>query len=163
MLKFVKINFQAHMKECVRFREDSFKASFPESDEWKRYWNEAEYRAWIVGYAKQYPNGVLHIWREEDLIGQLEFSYTVKTGHINLYYLRPGYRGRGYGVIAHAHVVRTLLNHGCKTATLRVSPTNTRAIAFYKNIGWMDLGQDPKYSHVHKFTIDLQSATLGKT
>ena len=155
MLEFRKIDFENDMSVCIDFRADSFRASFPEPDNWKDHWNENEYRSWIVEHAKQYPDGVLHIWREEEIIGQLEFAYANGNGHINLYYLLPDYRGAGCGAIAHEHVVCTLRNYGCKTATLRVSPTNTRATAFYKKLGWVDLGHDQEYSHVHKFTINL--------
>ena len=155
MIIFRKIDLERDISVCIEFREDSFKESFPLSDDWKDQWDEGEYRTWLLERAKQYPEGFLHIWRDEEIIGQLEFKYENSTGHINLYYLRADCRGMGYGFLAHEHVVRTLLNHKCNTATLRVSPTNVRAIAFYKKIGWVDRGQDKKYSNVHTYTIDL--------
>ena len=104
---------------------------------------------------KEFPDGVLHIWEEEEIIGQLEFAYAKKNGHINLYYLHPRYRRRGYGKVAHEHVICTLQSYGCETAMLRVSPENTQAISFYKKLGWKDLGHDQGYSHVHRFIINL--------
>lgn len=155
MIEFRKIDLERDIGLCIEFREDAFRESFPDSDDWKAHWNEVEYRSWLPGRAKQYPDGFLHIWRDETIIGQLEFKYENDSGHINLYYLRADYRGMGYGVLAHKQIVKTLQNHKCRTASLRVSPTNVRAIAFYEKLGWVDRGADKKYAHVHRYTINL--------
>lgn len=160
MIEFRRIDFEKHKELCVEFRADSFRASFP--DNWRDYWNESKYRAWIEGHAKRFPDGVLHIWKQKQIIGQLEFSYTNEKGHVNLYYLSSAYREKGYGVIAHDHIVSVMRQNGCKTASLRASTINTRAISFYKNLGWEDLGLDPDHNNAHNFTINL-SRKRGQT
>lgn len=153
MIEFRRIDFKKHKDLCVELREDSFRASFPES--WREHWDVKGYNDWIEGYAQQNPDGVLHVWHRDKIIGQLEFSYSADNGHVNLYYLVPSFRRKGYGAICHEHVANTMRRNGCKTATLRVSPENPRAIAFYKKLGWVDLGLDQERGNVHTFTINL--------
>jgi len=155
LIQFKKIEFENNLETCVNFREDSFRASFPGRDEWKDHWDECQYRNWIIDHAKMFPDGAVHIWRKSEIIGQLEFAYVEGVGHVSLYYLVPEERGSGVGQQAHAYVVKKLTEHGCKTASLRVSPINLRAVRFYRRLGWVSRGQDPKYSYVHMYEISL--------
>ncbi len=155
MIVFKEIDFKKHIDYCLRFREDSFEISFPNCHNWKKTWDPGKYTHWIQDHAKQFPHGAVHLWKNDCLIGQLEFSYSSEIGHIFLYYLTPENRGRGYGYIAHNHAIRTMKEYGCKKATLRVSPTNIRAIRFYNSLGWKDLGKDPKYPQVNRREFTL--------
>lgn len=143
------------METCVSFREDSYRASFPGSAEWKKHWHEQQYRKWIIDHANMFPDGAVHIWRQEALIGQLEFAYVAGLGHVNLYYLIAEERGKGLGQQAHAYVVKKLAEHGCKTARLRVSPANLQAVKFYERLGWVNGGQDPHCVYVDVYEINL--------
>lgn len=155
MIEFRTINPDHDMETCIEFREDSFRASFPHAEEWKQYWHPEDYRIWLQHFIEEFPIGALHIWGGDEIIGQLEFKRIDENGHVYLYYLRPDMRGKGFGEIAHRHVVATLIAQGCKTATLRVGPDNARAIGFYKKLGWVDLGQDQDHSHVRKYLYYL--------
>lgn len=155
-MEFQHINFKESLDLCVQFRRDSFESSFPGSDEWKKYWDEEAYRRWIVEYAAKFPDGVLHAVDGEEIIGQLEFAYGGDVGHVNLFYLKPAMRGMGHGGALHAHVASVLRSKGCVAATLRVSPTNERAVSFYIKHGWRDLGPDRNYPQVHVFRVELE-------
>ncbi|WP_027328741.1 GNAT family N-acetyltransferase [Marinimicrobium agarilyticum] len=139
----------------MRFRQDSFEISFPDTDTWKTHWNEEDYRAWLVDHATRFPDGVLHVIHDGTIIGQLEFSYPGDIAHVNLFYLKPTMRGLGLGFALQEHVTSTLRSKGCCAATLRVSPTNQSAVKFYTKHGWKNLGPDPKYPQVHVYRIEL--------
>jgi GNAT superfamily N-acetyltransferase len=62
-------------------------------------------------------------------------------GKVNLFYLRPDHRGRGLGGQLEQYAVDFLRAAGCGGAWLRVSPTNARALAFYRKHGWVDAGR----------------------
>lgn len=156
-VNFQRVNFARHMDICVQFRKDSFQASYPDSDEWTEYWDEPDYRNWIIEHARRFPDGVLHLIQDGDIIGQLEFSYGESNGHVNLFYLRPDVRGTGYGDVLQRHVKDVLRAKGCRSATLRVSPNNRRAMRFYEKHGWTDCGADSKYPQVHLYQIDLHN------
>lgn len=153
MIEIRRMDLNSHKELCIELREDSFRVSFPDS--WRKHWDADGYSNWIEKHAEKYPDGALHVWHRGRIIGQLEFSYSADNGHVNLYYLVPEYRGKGYGILCHEHVANTLIKSGCKTATLRVSPENSRAIKFYEKLGWSDLGIEPDYGNVHKFAINL--------
>ncbi len=154
-MHFQHINFSKSMELCVQFRRDSFQSSFPGTDEWKRHWDEGEYRRWIIEHAAKFPDGVLHAVDGEEIIGQLEFAYPEDVGHVNLFYLKPDMRGVGHGAALQEHAASILRAKGCSAATLRVSPTNERAVRFYTRHGWVGLGPDPKYPQVHVYRIQL--------
>lgn len=153
--QFKPIDFASHMHICVTFREDSFRASYPEGDEWRQHWDETEYRQWIVAHAEKFPGGAQHLWCDGEIIGQLEFSYKEGWAHINLFYLRPDKRGLGYGTLLHQFVKNFLRDHNLMSATLRASPRNTRAIRFYQKHGWVDTGPDAHYPQVHLYRLEL--------
>ena len=52
---FKPIDFARHMRICVQFREDSFRVSYPNGEEWRQHWDEADYRQWIVEHAANSP------------------------------------------------------------------------------------------------------------
>jgi RimJ/RimL family protein N-acetyltransferase len=155
MIEFRPIDLARDLELCVEFRRDSYQSSFTDPTEWKKYWNEAEYRNWIFNHSKKFPEGVFHLFVDSKIVGQLEFAYFGKGGHVNLYYLHPDYRGKGYGDLLQEKVISVLKEKGCKTATLRVSPQNIRAIRFYLKHGWTDCGPDKNYDYVHLFQINL--------
>jgi len=155
MIEFRCVDFESDFETCLAFRKDSFICSFPESDEWKERWDPDHYTAHIRDFAKRYPLGVVHIWSEKEIIGQLEFDYGNNNGHVYLYYLRPDVRGTEAATLIHEYVVSELKKAGCDTASLRVSPLNARAISYYKKHGWQDRGLDAERKHVHTFTLNL--------
>jgi GNAT superfamily N-acetyltransferase len=157
-MNFQRINFARDMDVCVKFREDSFRASYPGSNEWKLHWDEADYRSWILEHARRFPDGALHLIDKDDIIGQLEFRYGEANGHVNLFYLRPDVRGAGYGEVLQTHVKNVLRAKGCLTATLRVSPKNQRAVRFYVKHGWTDCGPDSQSPQVNLYRINLHNA-----
>ncbi|MBC6905344.1 GNAT family N-acetyltransferase [Saccharophagus sp. K07] len=155
LIQFQPIDLARHMDICAQFREDSFRISFPENDEWRKRWNYAEYRSWLEKHVERFPEGALHLWCGEEIIGQLEFAYTDEWAHVNLFYLRPDKRGLGYGALLQRHVADFICLRGYSSATLRVTPSNERAIRFYLKHGWKDTGPDEQYPEVHLFRIDF--------
>ncbi len=154
MIQFSKIDFEKNMETCVEFRKDAFKSSFLDS-QWKTYWNEEQYRTWIISHAERFPDGALHLWDDGEIIGQLEFAYIEDSGYVNLYYLREDKRGKEYALHLHNEVMKILKDKGCKSARLRVSSTNFRAMKYYEKHGWKDCGVDEKDDNLNLLEIDL--------
>jgi ribosomal protein S18 acetylase RimI-like enzyme len=57
--------------------------------------------------------------------------------------------GTGVADELDAYVRELVRNAGFQRASLRVSPTNTRARAYYRKHGWIDRGLDPEHPNVH--------------
>jgi ribosomal protein S18 acetylase RimI-like enzyme len=70
-----------------------------------------------------------------------------RIGYVNLFYLIPEMRGSGAGAALHEYALTIFAKHGVERMQLSVSPTNLRAIAFYRKHGWRDLGPRPGYEN----------------
>lgn len=85
---------------------------------------------------------------EEDgeYVGQLELTIRKyqgeDIGYVNLYYLIPKIRGKGYGKELHAYAKQFFVDHHVTAYHLRVSPTNHSAITFYRKIGMEEIGPE---------------------
>ncbi len=156
-LIFRRMKLVDHLETCVRFRLDSYIASFPGSEDWQSHWDEQAYRAALTVHASRFPDGLWHVWQGDEIVGQLEFAYFSEAAHVNLYYLTEQMRGRGYGDALHTHVLSVLYEKGCSTATLRVAPENVRARKYYERLGWKDAGVDPIHTYVHLYKLEVQS------
>ena len=61
----------------------------------------------------------------------------------------PEMRGTGAGDALHEHVVAISASAGIQRLHLNVSPTNRRALGYYRKHGWVDLGPHPGREEVH--------------
>lgn len=62
-----------------------------------------------------------------------------KIGYVNLYYLVPEERGLGKGQELHNYAKQFFKDHHVQEYHLRVSPTNTSAIRFYRKNGLVEV------------------------
>lgn len=151
---FREIDPDQHADICVQFRAESFVESFGSAD---RFYAAAgvgarDYLDGLRAKNRDWPASCVHAWLEDAIVGQIEVrrERTDSTrAHILLYYLRPDLRGRGFSQQLDAYVLELCRAAGVRTMTLRVSPTNQRAVAFYRKQGWHDRGQDPEHHDVH--------------
>jgi GNAT superfamily N-acetyltransferase len=139
---------------CVGFRADSYVCGEGSAD---RFWAGAgpvgrEYLSRLARYMRDLPGSCVHAWHDGQIVGQIEMvrdGSDPAAGKVNLFYLRPDYRGRGLGRQLERYAVEFFRACGFGMAWLRVSPTNGRAIAFYKKNGWVDGGPDPRAPQMH--------------
>ena len=139
---------------AVQFSEDAFVCSFGSAE---RFWAEAgrDGRRWIERLAEklqQDPRNAVNAWLGDSLVGQVVLGSSEtqpSSGHVNLYYLVPRWRGRGLAQQLDAYAVAVLREQGYRLATLNVSPTNLRALRFYLRCGWNELGSRPDAPFVH--------------
>ncbi len=158
-LTFREIDPETHRDVCVRFRADSFVASFGSAE---RFFAEAgpgaaDYLAGLRAKNEQLPGSCVHAWLDERIVGQIELRrdrVDPSCAHVLLYYVIPELRGTGAAAELDAYVARFAHHAGFQRARLRVSPTNGRAIAFYRKRGWRDLGTDPTQPEVRLMERD---------
>lgn len=142
MLEFIRIDIKKHNKEVVEFRRDSFKVSFGETVNFE----EGDYLNWLEEKTAEFPEGFVLVTEDEGYIGQLELSirqYKGKTiGYVHLYYLIPEKRGQGIGKELQNYARQFFERNKVSEYHLRVSPTNTSAIRFYRKIGMEEAGAE---------------------
>lgn len=165
-LTFLPINLDLHSNLCIKFRSDSFVASFGTD---KPFFEEdglgdTRYLDWLKS---RNPNryGKFHIWQNENIIGQLELGESKSNedaGYVHLYYLVPEWRGKGLSEALDKFAMDFLRSLGFKKARLSVSPTNLRAVQFYKKNGWVDLGlrDEPELRKTLKFPLHFMEKYL---
>lgn len=142
VLKFIEIDIKKHHKEVVEFRRDSFRVSFGETTNFE----EADYLSWLEEKIAEFPAGFVLIEEDEKYIGQLELSireYERKNiGYVHLYYLIPEKRGFGIGKELQNYAIQFFEKNKINEYHLRVSPTNTGAIRFYRKVGMEEAGSE---------------------
>jgi ribosomal protein S18 acetylase RimI-like enzyme len=128
----------------VAFRRDSYTCSFSNGSERFDAENGAtgnKYLDWLEQWISQFPQGFVHAWVGDQIVGQLEFRIRPEgIGYVNLFYLTPATRGAGFGDQLHDYVTSTFKAAMIPLVRLSVAPTNPRAMAYYKKHGWRDTG-----------------------
>lgn len=153
-LEFKPIDIEHYEDLCVQFRVDSFVCSFGSAD---RFYEEDgnganSYLQWLRQRIIEIPNSCVHVWQREQVIGQIEmrrWKHDLSVGYVNLFYLIPEFRGRGFGQQLDRYAAHFFSQLGCQSARLSVSPTNQVAMKFYLRQGWIDLGQREDVPGVH--------------
>jgi ribosomal protein S18 acetylase RimI-like enzyme len=162
-LKFHPIDPKRHGALAIDFRRDSYVCSFGDDALFVEE-NGADgsgYLAWLDARVQQFPEGHVHAWQGEAIVGQIEMIIGSHGGYINLFYLRPESRGRGLGDELHAYAVALLRRYGVAIAGLSVSPTNQRAVRYYRRHGWLDRGPRPGAPHVHEMELVVGAPSRG--
>lgn len=161
-LTFLAIDLDRHGALAIEFRRDSYVCSFGNDQIFieENGPDGGAYLDWLRERVKQFPEGHVHVWQGDTIVGQLEMIIGTHGGYINLFYLRPESRGCGLGDELHAYAVALLRRYRVGVAGLSVSPTNERAIRYYRRHGWLDRGPRPGAPHVHELELVI-SAPAG--
>lgn len=141
-MKFNPIDIEKHQLEVIKFRKDSFKASFGDTSNF----NEQEYLRWLSDKKNEFAEGFVLVEQDGKYIGQLELTIRKyqgeNIGYVNLYYLIPEMRGKGLGIELHKYAKQFFINNYVQEYHLRVSPTNHSAINFYRKIGMKEISSE---------------------
>ena len=158
-LTFQAIDLSKHAELCVQFRRDSYACSFVNGAEKFdiEYGQEGQAFLKLLGQRiRVFPQGHVHVFLDDLIIGQLEMRLKAKElGYINLFYLAPLYRGKGYGDSLHTYAEKVMREAKAKTVQLSVSPGNHRALKYYQKHGWINLGPRPQHEEVLLMELKL--------
>ena len=142
------IDLARHAAECVAFRRDAYAMSFGSADgiDEEMGADNALYLAQLRARMGQLPEGNAHLWLGERIVGQAEMRLldgVPRVGYVNLFYLVAEHRGQGLGRVLHDHAATVFRRHGMAAMRLSVTVRNERAIAFYRKLGWVRVGERP--------------------
>jgi ribosomal protein S18 acetylase RimI-like enzyme len=139
-LKFSTINLDVYSDLCVSFRRDAFICSFKDGKnafEVENGENGEQYLAWLRDRIVEFPQGCVHAYLQNEIVGQLEMRLrNPDLGYINLFYVVPKHRGGSIGSELQSYAELTMAARGIRTLQLTVSTLNKRAIRFYEKHGW---------------------------
>lgn len=163
VLVFKPIDFDAHGHVCIAFRRDSFICSFGwdgflagDGDKGESYLERLRSRS------SQFPDGHVHVWDAGEIVGQIEMRILddPRRGHVSLYLVEQA-RGSGAGGDLQRYAMQFMRSQGVATAQLNVSPTNARALNYYRKHGWKDCGLRPGRDDVHMMECVVTATPLG--
>jgi ribosomal protein S18 acetylase RimI-like enzyme len=96
------------------------------------------YLPWLQSRIEEFPDGHLLAFDGKRCVGQLELQvpYGMTTGYVNLFYVAPAFRGQGFGRALHERAEQYFRSWQADRIELDVSATNTRALGFYRHLGY---------------------------
>jgi RimJ/RimL family protein N-acetyltransferase len=142
------INAGQDAELCIAFRREMYASSFGSYEGLEEEMGEdnALYLEQLRARIAQLPEGNIHLWRGDQIVGQAEMRLLdedPQVGYVSLFYVAANCRGEGLGRVLHEHAVDVFRRQGKKLMRLSVSISNARAIAFYRKLGWIAVGTRP--------------------
>ena len=159
-IRFRDIDLADDRATLLAFARDLFLASFGDPDRFERRFgfDGAGYVEWMLDATSGICEFASFAVVADEPIGMVVLGFGHgggQTGHVYHYYLSSAVRGCGLGAQLNDHAIATLGWHGMRRATLHVAPQNSRAIGFYRKLGWCDAGF-VRDKGVRTMTFELQ-------
>lgn len=151
------IHLESDKDMIIKFRRDTYTIS----NGTEKGFDEDSYLNRMSRRIDKFPNGQLIVEKDNKAIGQLGLlvqDYCGKSiGYINLIYLIPKYRARGYGRKMLKYAEEFFRKLSLDEYHLRVSSTNKNAFEFYRNFGMKKICEENR-----KNKIFLMAKALDK-
>jgi GNAT superfamily N-acetyltransferase len=134
-LTFRRIDVDADGPLCFANYRDAAVATFGPST---RAASPRRYLPWLRSRVEEFPDGHVLALMGTECVGQLELQvpYGTDAGYVNLFYVAPAYRGRGFGRRLQGYAEKYFRSWEAVRVELDVSKTNDRAIGFYRHLGY---------------------------
>lgn len=144
LLTYRTIDPQRDADRAVAHQIDACIASFGDD---RRFQGAMRYLDWLKSKVEEFPEGFLMAFLDGRCVGQLELEvpYGLSTGYVNLFYVTPEFRSLGFGRMLHDRAELYFRSWEASSIELHVSPTNERALRFYRRAGYrrtFDHGSD---------------------
>ncbi|MCX8086508.1 MAG: ribosomal protein S18-alanine N-acetyltransferase [Rhodocyclaceae bacterium] len=82
---------------------------------------------------------------DEAVVGFIVLMRAVDEAHLLVIGIAPGYQRAGYGRALLDHALRLMQGAGIRRLLLEVRPSNTAALAFYRQAGFAEIGRRRGY------------------
>jgi ribosomal protein S18 acetylase RimI-like enzyme len=121
---------------------------------------DVRYLAWLKDKIDEYPEGFVLAHRGNRCVGHLELQapYGLSRGYVNLFYLARPFRGAGFGQLLHAYAEQYFRNWDAHHIELHVSPTNRRAMEFYRKLGYRAVQLEGTHAPLWRMELNLTAA-----
>ncbi|MFC5648563.1 GNAT family N-acetyltransferase [Paenibacillus solisilvae] len=157
-MQFRTIDTKNDRDTIITFRRDSFMVSYG-SDE--GLGDEDAYVLLIEERVRKFPEGLVLVEEVGKIIGQIELqirNYEGRDiGYVNLFYLIPEFRGKGYGLKLLEYAENFFRKYLVNEYHLKVSPTNVRALRFYEKYGLKKLKEEKQKNVAWRMIKELET------
>lgn len=136
-LAYRTIELPKDAPRAVTYHRDACQESFGDHFE-HHLEHPARYLESLAARLEEFPDGHLLAFAGDKCVGQLELQvpYGSPVGYVNLFYVTPLFRRRGYGRLLHARAEQYFRSWEANIIHLHVSPENTAATEFYRAMGY---------------------------
>lgn len=133
-LTFRTINPDTDRALIVNAYRETHRASFGD----ERSCSIKSYLRWLQSRLDEFPDGHLLAFVGKRCVGQLELQvpFGLSDGYVNLFYVAPPFRGQGFGRALHERAEQYFQSWQAERIELDVSSTNSRAVGFYRHLGY---------------------------
>lgn len=133
---------------CIRLRREMYVASFGgvEGLEEEMGPDNRLYLEQLRAKMARLPQGNVHLWRDGEIVGQLEMRLLEgedDVAYLSLIHVAREWRGHGLGRRLHDYALQVSRDLGKRAMRLSVSQRNTAAMHFYRRLGWVVTGTRP--------------------
>ncbi|MCD9026789.1 GNAT family N-acetyltransferase [Luteimonas sp. BDR2-5] len=96
------------------------------------------------------------LYASRTIVGFSVFTLGQSRAKIDIFEIRPGYRGRGFGRYLAAHILRMLLSHGAARIEVECAPRSSEP--FWRKLGFVDHEERPSGWGNPKLVLASQAA-----
>jgi ribosomal protein S18 acetylase RimI-like enzyme len=121
---------------------------------------DVRYLAWLRNKVEEFPDGFVLAYDREQCVGHLELEvpYGLPAGYVNLFYIMPDLRGSGYGRLLHAYAEQYFRSWDANRVELHVSPTNRRAMEFYRKLGYRSVALEGAHAPLWRMELRIAAS-----
>ena len=143
-LTYRRIELPRDSARAITYHRDACRASFGDSSFERRLEHPGRYLDGLAARIEEFPDGHLLAYLGASCVGQLELQvpYGLDVGYVNLFYVTPIFRGRGYGRLLQTRAEQYFRSWEARRIELHVSPRNRRAVGFYRAMGYQEAGRE---------------------
>jgi ribosomal protein S18 acetylase RimI-like enzyme len=145
ILTYRTIELPRDAARAVAYHADACRESFGAGDYERRLERPEHYLGRLAAGIEEFPDGhLLALAAGGECVGQMELQvpYGMESGYVNLFYVAPEFRRRGYGRAMHARAERYFRSWEARRIELHASPTNPAAMRFYDAMGYRVVGRE---------------------
>jgi len=152
-LTFRPITLPADAARVLTYYRDACRATFGAAEFERRLDPPGRYLADLARRIEEFPDGhLLAFAAGRRCVGQLELQvpYGLSVGYVNLFYVSPLVRRRGYGRLLQARAEQYFRSWEATRVELHVSPSNLPAMQFYEAMGYAIVGREGELMRMGK-------------
>jgi ribosomal protein S18 acetylase RimI-like enzyme len=137
-LTYRTIRLPQDSARAITYHRDACRATFGDAEFERHLERPGRYLKNLAARLEEFPEGHLLAFAGDRCVGQLELQvpYGMSVGYVNLFYVAPAVRRRGYGRLLQARAEQYFRSWEASEIELHVSPLNVGAVRFYEAVGY---------------------------